>query len=101
MQWGRNRQAATKNEEPNDQTQGMKNDESDGEAERQLIFHKSLGYDLPDRVIVASNQYRQKFVFLQQSCSKSNNVLILNFCVSHSKGRRRSYKINLPSQNQS
>lgn len=71
LRWGRNRLAAMKEkenkEDTEEQDEGMENDESDDDNEKQLSHDKDPGYDLPDSIIIDSDDSTDEAKFLQEA----------------------------------
>lgn len=76
LRWGRNRLAAMKEkkEDEEEQDEGMENDESDDDNEKQLSHDKDPGYDLPDQIIIDSDDSTDEAKFMQEAAVLKEKV---------------------------
>lgn len=76
LRWGRNRVMAIKEkkEDTEDQDEGMENDESDDDNEKQLSRDKDPGYDLPDTMIIESEDSSDESKLLDESDTLKEKV---------------------------
>lgn len=74
LRWGRNRLAAMKEKEAEEQDEGMENDESDDDNEKQLSHDKDPGYDLPDSIIIDSDDSTDDAKFSQEAAVLKEKV---------------------------